>query len=592
MQDVFTGLSLVIITATVVALVMRFLKQPIMIGHIITGIIVGPAVFHVIKSPDTFKTFSDIGIALLLFIIGLGLNPKVIKQLGKVVTVAGLSEISATAIIGWAGGRLMGLSGTESLFLGIALSFSSTIVVLKLLADKKEQGRLYGKIAIGLTLVEDIVATLAILLLTAKGANHGWSVGAILFLAAKGIIAGYGLYWLSSRILPKMHSLIADNSEFLFLFAIAWGFGGAVLFDKIGLAREVGALFAGVCLSTLPYAQEIASRLRPLRDFFVVLFFVTLGANLHLNAITSMLPVILVGTLVVAVIKPFVGYGAVSLVGYTKRTSFKSGAMLGQAGEFSIIFMVLGTQQHLVGNKLLSALTMIVLLSIVVSTYLITYLDKIYKYLENHNFLLERRKLRPEHESRRGYDLVLFGYGKGGHEFLRVFQSLKKPYVVVDYDPEMIDAMEYKKINCLYGDANDIELLEEAGVDGAKLIVSMLTDQTTSEFLLRYVDKHNPDAVVICTGDTPKEAAAFYKLGASYVMLPHYIGSEKISNFVRRAGLSKREFDKFRAKHIEHMETHKDPLNLPEEENKEDQHSKKLGAAIVKGVAALAKPKS
>jgi voltage-gated potassium channel Kch len=296
------------------------------------------------------------------------------------------------------------------------------------------------------------------------------------------------------------------------------------------------------------------------------------------------------GTLVVAVIKPFVGFGAVSLVGYTKRTSFKSGAMLGQAGEFSIIFLVLGTQQHLIGNKLLSALTMIVLLSIVISTYLITYLDKIYKRLENNVLFFERRKIRPEHENRKGYDLVLFGYGKGGHEFLRVFQSLKKPYVVVDYDPEMIDAMEYKKINCLYGDVSDIELLEEAGVNNAKLIVSMLTDQTTTEFLLRYTDKHNPEAVVICTGDTPKQAATLYKLGASYVMLPHYIGSEKISNFVRRSGISKKEFDKYRAKHLEHLQSHKDPLNLPED-GKDNEHNKKLGEAIVRNMTSLAKTK-
>jgi len=137
---------------------------------------------------------------------------------------------------------------------------------------------------------------------------------------------------------------------------------------------------------------------------------------------------------------------------------------------------------------------------------------------------------------------------------------------VVDYDPEMIDAMEYKKINCLYGDVSDIELLEEAGVDNAKLIVSMLTDQALTEFLLRYTDKHNAEAVVICTGDTPKQAAALYKLGASYVMLPHYIGSEKISSFVRRSGISKKEFDKYRAKHLEHLQSHKDPLNLPEDD--------------------------
>lgn len=590
MDNVFTGLSLILIIATAISLLMRAIGQPLIIGHIITGILVGPAAFDLITSPETFQSFSEIGVALLLFIIGLGLNPKVIKEVGRVVGIAGISTIISTAIIGWAGGQLLGLSAGESLLFGVALSFSSTIVVLKLLSDKHEQGRLYGKIAIGMTLVEDIAAAVVILLLTARGEGSGFAIGALIFLALKGLLTGYILYQVSQRVLtlPRFQKIIAGSQEFLFLSAISWGFGAAVLFEQIGFSQEIGALFAGICLASLPYAQEVGSRLRPLRDFFIVLFFITLGSQLHLGAIGEMLPIILMGLAVVVLLKPIVALMIVSIAGYTKQTSFKSAAMLGQAGEFSIIFIALAVSRDLVDDSILTAVTVVALISIASSTYIITYLDKLYKKLENYLQHFERDKARPETEHRKRYDLVLFGYQKGGHEFLRAFQHLKRPYVVVDYDPEMIEAMEHKKIHCVYGDAADPDLLEEIGLDNAKLIVSMISDRPTTEFLLDYVNTHNPQAAFICMADTPKQAADLYEKGASYVMLPHYIGSEKVSSFVRRSRLSKTEFDKYKQKHLEHLESHKDILAEP---FKAEVEHKKLGRTIVENVAALTKVK-
>lgn len=589
MDNLFTGLSLILVLATAISLVMRLIGQPLIIGHIITGILVGPAAFNLIRSPETFHIFSEIGVALLLFIIGLGLNPKVIREVGKVVGVAGVSTIISTAIIGWLGGQLLGLSSSGALILGVALSFSSTIVVLKLLSDKREQGRLYGKIAIGMTLVEDIAAAVVILLLITWGEGGGLALDSIGFLAIKGLLVGYILYQISQRVLnlPKLQKIIAGSQEFLFLSAISWGFGAAVLFDVIGFSQEIGALFAGICLASLPYAQEVASRLRPLRDFFIVLFFISLGSQLHLGAITDMLPIILMGLAVVVVLKPLVALAIVSIAGYTKQTSFKAAAMLGQAGEFSIIFIGLAISRNLVDDSILTAVTVVALISIASSAYIITYLNGIYKWLEGYLQFFERQKARPDAERRRRYDLILFGYQKGGHEFLRAFQQLKRPYVVIDYDPEMIEAMEHKKIHCIFGDAADPELLEEVGLDRAKLIVSMISDRPTTEFLLEYVNKENPDAAFICMGETPRQAADLYKKGASYVMLPHYIGSEKVSSFVRRSRLSKTEFDKYKAKHLEHLESHKDILG-----DKPKKDHRKLGHAIVENVAALTKVKA
>lgn len=589
-EHIFTGLSLILVLATGMSLLMRFIGQPLIIGHIITGILVGPAAFDLITSPETFQSFSQIGVALLLFIIGLGLNPKVISEVGRVVGIAGISTIVSTAIIGWAGGQLLGLGSSESLLLGIALSFSSTVVVLKLLSDKRENQRLYGKIAIGMTLVEDIAAAVVILLLTSRDADTGFALGSLLALAFKGVLAGLIIYQISQRVLtmPSLQRAIAGSHEFLFLSAISWGFGIAVLFEVIGFSEEVGALFAGICLASLPYAQEVSSRLRPLRDFFIVLFFITLGSQLHLGAIGEMLPVILMGLAVVVLLKPVVALVIVSLAGYTKQTSFKAAAMLGQAGEFSIIFIALAVNRNLVDDRMLTAVTVIALISIATSTYIITYLDKIYKRLEDYLRIFERDKARPEADHRKKFDLVLFGYQKGGHEFLRAFQQLKRPYVVVDYDPEMIEAMEHKKIHCIYGDAADPELLEEIGLDNAKLIVSMISDRPTTESLLDYVNKNNPDAAFICMADNPRQASDLYQKGASYVMLPHFIGSEKVSSFVRRSRLSKAEFNKYREKHLEHLQNHKDIVTESAEHPREH---KKLGHTIVENVAALTKVK-
>ena len=252
MDSIFSGLSLIIAIGAAVALIMRIIGQPLIIGHIITGIIVGPAVLHIAKSPDTLRLFSDIGIALLLFIIGLGLNPKVVKEVGRTATSVGITQVVVITVLGWIVGSSLGLNHNESLFLGVSLAISSTIIILKLLSDKKEQGRLYGKIAISVSLVQDIIA-IALVVLTSAATNHQTlAVGSLFGLIIKAGIVGWLIYIISYRVLPQFQRIIAGSQEFLFLFAIAWGLGSAALFAKIGLSSEIGALLAGICLAPLP----------------------------------------------------------------------------------------------------------------------------------------------------------------------------------------------------------------------------------------------------------------------------------------------------------------------------------------------------
>ncbi len=560
--DLFLELSLIIAISSGVALLMRLLHQPLIIGHIITGIVIGPSVLSLVNSAETIEVFAKIGIALLLFIIGLGLNPRIIREVGKVTMLAGGAQIILTVLAGYAAGYMFGLSTTESIVIGTALSFSSTIIILKLLSDKKEQSRLYGKITIGILLIQDIVATVALLIFAAQSGQEGFSAAQLFALTAKGLALGIPLILIGTHVLPRLRKLIAGSQEFLFLFALGWGFGIAALFEIAGFSVEVGALFAGVSLASLPYTQEISARLRPLRDFFVVVFFINLGATLTFSNFTAIIPLVAVMLIIVVVFKPWVVLMSMGLLGYTKRTSFKTAASLAQISEFSLVLAALALSEGRIGEDTAAALTIVALVSIASSTYASVFDDGLFNFIGKHFILFERSKTHNERgKSRKDYELVLFGYQRGGHEFVKVFRALGKRFVVIDYDPEIIDQLDRSEIDYLYGDASDNELLEEADIGKAKMIVSTITDFETNMSLARTLDKINPDAVFISHADNLEQAALLYSEGTSYVMLPHYIGSEKIGAFIKKSGLRKNEFKKFREKHIAYLENHFDHPN-------------------------------
>ena len=547
--DAFVQLSIVIVLAAAMAVVMRLLKQPLIIGHILTGIIVGPSALALLDDKSLFQVYSEIGIALLLFIIGLELNAAVIRRLGKVVVFTALALLVTVGGAGFLVASLFEFSRVEAIIMGLALFFSSTIIIAKVLSDKRELTRLHGQIAIGIILIDDIIATFA-LLFVAAGSGHslGPSEVGTLVLKGIGLVAIFTL--LGAKVLPKLGKFMASSQELLFIFAIAWGFGIATLIHKAGFSIEIGALFAGVMLAHLPYAAEIGARLKPLRDFFIVLFFVLLGEGLALSNLGTVIVPALAFAAIVMLLKPVVVMSALGFMRYTKRTSFKAAINLSQVSEFSIVLVVLAASTGAVGMELAGVITLVALITIALSTYMMQYDNWLYTKLEKYLQVFERSLTREREYKSHAYPLVLFGYKKGGHEFVKTFKSMRQPYVVVDYNPDVIELLTRQHIECLYGDATDQELLAELHMSKAKLVVSTITDYPTNISLLRYTMHHNRDAVFICHADDYNDAALLYEHGAAYVMLPHFIGSERMSMFINRNGLNKASFAQHRKKHL------------------------------------------
>lgn len=560
-QSIFSEISIIVAIGAGVAGIMYALRQPLIISYLVTGILVGPSVLNIVKSRDTVETFANIGIVLLLFIVGLGLNPRFIKEIGKAAILTGVGQVVITIGIGYLIVRSFVDQDVEAIYIATALAFSSTIIVLKLLNDKKEQNRLYGKITIGFLLIQDVLATIALLISAASG-NGGLTKNDLLFLGFKGLILTVFLVSASIRVLPPVLSFVSKSQEFLFLFSISWGLGIAALTAKLGFSLEVGALFAGVTLASLPYAREMASRLRPLRDFFIVLFFISLGAHLGIDNIGSILPLAILLSAFVLIGNPLMVMLIMGMLGYTKKTSFKTGIAIAQISEFSLILVILGNRHNQVSDETVALVTIAALITIAISTYMIIYSEKLYQIFERYLQLFERKKVRFEQSPHGKYKMILFGYKKGGTEFVKLFKSLDQKFVVVDYDPDVIDQLEHLGYNHIFGDVADIELLDEIGVDESHVVASVITDFQASKFMAEYIRGINPNAVIICRAENVKEARELYSLGASYVMLPHYLGAEKVMSFVKRNGFKKSEFKKLREKHLQYLETRAVELGL------------------------------
>ena len=537
------------VVAAACALLARIFRQPLVIAYIVAGFLVGPSVLHIIHDGAAFESFSQIGIALLLFVIGLGLNIATIKQMSKPSLLSFGMIIIGVMPLGLAASWLLGLSPKESLVMSTALLFSSTIIVIKSLSDRQEQTRLHGRLAIGILLTDDLAATIALIIISALTGNGG-TVSDLAWLLVKGAALGVGLALVGGLIMPRLSKLFASSQELLYVFALAWAFGVASTFYHLGFSLEVGALFAGVSLAHLPYVQSIASRLKPLRDFFLVLFFISLGKNLHLDGLWDALFPALIFSAIVLTAKPFMTQVALGLLGYTKQTGFKAALNLSQISEFSIIFIALAVSTHVVGDRLLSIGTLTAFITIAISAYLMKYDNKLYRIAAKPLSVFERSETRRELRNLSHYPLVLLGYREGGYSYVQTFRDMKKHYVVVDYDPDVIETLERQHINNVYGDATDLELLDEIDITRAELVVSTIADPATNRMLATHITRNNRNTVFICHTAKLDDAGALYEAGATYVILPHFISDMRINQFIQHHGSDQQAFAKHRLQQI------------------------------------------
>jgi len=558
-NSVFIQFAVILTIAFIVSYIVRLFKQPIVIGYIVAGVLISPFVLQFGASKELIDILSRFGIAFLLFIVGLHLNPKVIRDIGFPSLVIGIVQMFFTFILGFSTSYyLIHWDVISSVYAGVALMFSSTIVIMKLLSDERELETFHGKIAIGVLIIQDLVA-IAVLIIISSTSGYGGS-SLELSLSAfilRSLLIGSGLLILTLFvgffILPPITKSIAKSQELLFLFSIAWCFVIAALFEFFNFSIEIGALLAGVVLSVSPFSTEISSKIRPLRDFFLVLFFIILGLHIQINNLKFILLNAILLSLIVLIFKPLIIMLVMKIFGYTKRNNFLVGTTLAQISEFSLIALTLGYTFGHIGSDVVSTLTLTGILTITLSTYVIIYSNKFYNKISNWLYIFEKKGVVNKKDKLKRYDSILFGYNRIGYGILLSLKKIRKSYLVVDYNPDTINNLKKLRIPSMYGDAYDSDFLDDLPLEHVKLVVSTIPDFETNELLIQTVRAFNKEAIIIARAHSVRDALDLYKRGASYVLTPHFLGGQYVSKMIEHAKIDLDDYKDEKEKHIKHL---------------------------------------
>lgn len=545
-------LTVIICLAAGLSLVFRFLKQPVILAYILTGIIIGS--FHLFQSSsqDVLQTMSQIGVTLLLFMVGLEIKVSELFSLGKSLLIAAVGQIGLTLLGGFAISTLFGFNFLTSFYIAMALTFSSTIIVVKLLSDKMEMHALYSKFSVGILLAQDIVAIGLLMLLSGVSANSQGPeilISFIVILLKAGVLVGL-VTLLSRHFFPKFIESIAKSSETLFLVSLAWVFGLAAVVSSpfVGFSIEIGGFLAGLALANSMANYQIIAKAKILRDFFIVLFFVLLGIQMSFADLSSIILPAIVLSLFVLLLKPLLVTLVMAAMGYRKRTAFLTGLSLSQISEFSLILVFMGYKLGQIDQRVVSIITVVGLVSFFVSTYGLINSKILYRKLAPVLGFLERNDYKKDEISEPEDNLesldnhvVVIGGDQMGQSIMEALEDKDMQVVVVDFDPNILKKLKDKKVHRLFGDIADLDIQERAKLDQAKMVISTIPDAEDNILLLKELKHENRRAKVVMMALDSHDAKLLYKEGADYVILPHLAGGRQIAEIISGNHLDKIE---------------------------------------------------
>ena len=551
-QEVLLNLSIIIIVSAILAVIARIVKQPPIIAYLIAGVVVGPLFLNITASSSEFiQVFAHIGVAFLLFIVGLSLDLRVLKEIGVVSTFAGIAEIIVVGGIGFLISAGLGMGSTTALYIGAALAFSSTVVVVKILSDKKEIDTLHGRIALGILIIQDFAAAIALMAIPLLNSGASQLSVLISFSEVIGIIAAIFLF--SAFALNKFMNYLARSQESLFLFGIAWALALAVLFDRLGFSLEIGALIAGMSLASSKYTLELGSKIKPLRDFFVVLFFVFFGTQLAGQIGWDLVRISLLFSALIIIVKPVIVMTILRIFGYKKKTNFLAGTSLAQISEFSLILILMGYTLGHLSQDIMSMAVLIAIFTIGASSYGIYYSHALFDKLSKILGIFEGRRYMKKEAFKEKYDVILFGYHRIGYKLLNALKETKLSFAVVDHNPNVILSLGKDGINCIYGDASDKGFLSELELENVRLAISTVPDENTNLSIKERLNETGSKAIFIATAEQPRRAFELYEKGVDYVIVPHHLGGEYASEMIKSFCLNAAKYRDAGRKHLKEL---------------------------------------
>lgn len=537
-QSPFSEIAALLVMAAVIGFLGIILRQPLIVSFIAVGLIAGPSALDLVRSDEQISLLSELGIAVLLFLVGIKLDVKLIRSLGAVSLLTGLGQVAFTSIFGYLIGLTLGLGQLTSIYVAVALTFSSTIIIVKLLSDKREIDSLHGQIALGFLIVQDLVVVLAMIVLSAIGigaaadGNSGHGGGSMSVVLASGVAMVACVILFVRYVANPLTERLARAPELLVIFAIAMAAMFAAFGDVVGLGKEVGGLLAGVALASTPYRETIAARLAPLRDFLLLFFFIALGATLDLSLLGAHVAGAIAFSLFVLIGNPLIVLAIMGAMGYRKRTGFLAGLTVAQISEFSLIFVAMGVSLGHVQEDALGLVTMVGLVTIAASTYMITYSHQLYAVFEPLLSIFERNGT-PREPSDAGahredsHKVIIFGLGRFGTAIGMRLQKRGIKVLGVDFNPLAVRRWRELGLETEFGDATDPEFVAELPLTRAEWIVSTvpihptgLSHEDTRTTLIQLTRTSGFYGRIAVASHHPRDTEELFASGADMVLEP------------------------------------------------------------------------
>ncbi|VAW45467.1 Glutathione-regulated potassium-efflux system protein KefB [hydrothermal vent metagenome] len=528
-ESAFIELSVLLAISALAGGVAMIFRQPLIVAFIAVGILVGPAGFSMVTLNEQIELLAHIGIAILLFVVGLKLDLHIIKTMGVVALFTGLGQVVFTSVFGFLIALALGLPPISALYVAVALTFSSTIIIVKLLSDKGELDALHGRIAIGFLIVQDIVVVLAMIGLTATGqAQASSSIGfEVLMVLVKGVLMIMVVALLMRYVIPGLLNRLAHSAELLILFAISWAMMGATAGYVLGFSQEVGAFLAGISLASTHYRELIGARLVSLRDFLLLFFFISLGASLEMETLGSQVGDALWLSAFVLIGNPLIVMAIMGYMGYRKRTGFLAGLTVAQISEFSLILAALGFSLGHINQETVGLITLVGLITISASTYMILYSHHLYTWLSPYMGIFERevafREVALDQQVReRPTEVVILGLGRFGMVIAQTLQKQGIQVLAVDFDPLLIQKTAEHGVPTRYGDAEDPEFIRSLPLNEAKWVLGTMRDRHINMALFQSLKSNAFAGQIALAVNKQSEIDEFKALGVDMVLLPYH----------------------------------------------------------------------
>lgn len=555
----FLVVSLSIFTASVFGFIASIFRQPLIIGYIFAGLTLSLFGVFSEENQGLLENMAHLGITFLLFLVGLEMNVKELAKVSQVALLVGVGQMVFTFIIGFLLVLFLGFSLIPALYITVSLVFSSTIIAVKLLSEKKDLNSLYGKITVGLLLVQDLVAVLVLIFLSGFQ-TETFTLFVFLSVFAKGILLFIGIYILTKSLLTKIFDRVAMvSSELLFLAAISWALALSALVSlpAVGFSIEIGGFLAGLALAGSSERLQIASRVKPLRDFFILAFFLLLGAQMIVGLTPSLVFKGLLFSLFVLLVKPLIIFVIIGFLGYKSRTAFLSAVTASQISEFSFVIVALGYKLgHITGGEV-GLVAIIGVATMTTSTYLTLAGHKLYHSARYFLGKFERKRTKEvafvPQESLTEHT-ILIGVGRTGSALLPVLREQNHKLLVVDFDPDVVERLSGKGFSVMYGDSTDFEALELLGLERAKYVISTTNSLEDNLMLLKKVKKiRGRRPLVVMTVSTSGDALTLYEAGADYVVVPRIVSGEHLADLFAKGDIDKAYFARLRERHFERL---------------------------------------